>query len=354
MYSAQKIFTGTKWLFNKTIIVEQHKIIKIEDCKKPYYKTIVPAFVDNQIYGANGMLFSVYKNTESLDALYRHCLKNGTAHFMPTVATNTYEVVYNCIDAIKNYWLQNGKGCMGLHIEGPWINPQKKGAHVEELIHKPSIAQVKDLLDYGKGVIKIITLAPEYCNAAIIKLIQQHNIIISIGHSNASYSEANKAFDLGINTCTHLFNAMPSLQHRDPNLLTAIFNHKKVTSSIIPDGHHVSFETIKIAKIIMGNRLYAITDAVTITTKDYYTHEFKKDKYVSNGILSGSSLTMYKAFKNLVEKCNIDETEALKMCSYYPAKVLNMQHKIGCIKTNAYANFLVMNEDFSIQKIVAN
>ncbi|MFY8127682.1 MAG: N-acetylglucosamine-6-phosphate deacetylase [Chitinophagaceae bacterium] len=352
MYSAKKIFTGTKWLYNQTLIIEQNKIVKIEPCKKPKYNVIVPAFVDNQIYGAKKQLFSVYKNTKSLQALQQHCIASGTAYFMPTVATNTYEVIYSCIDAVKKYWLQQGKGCLGLHIEGPWINPEKRGAHVQSLIHQPTLLQVKKLLDYGKGVIKVITLAPECCSTAIIKLIHQHNIVISIGHSNANYTEANKAFSLGINTCTHLFNAMPSLHHRSPNLLTAIFNNKKVTSSIIPDGHHVSFETIQLAKSIMGNRLYAITDAVTTTTKDYYTHEFKKDKYISNGILSGSSLTMYKAFKNLVEKCNIDETEALKMCSYYPAKVLNMHHKIGCIKPNATASFIVMDDNFLLQKVV--
>ena len=102
----------------------------------------------------------------------------------------------------------------------------------------------------------------------------------------------------------------------------------------------------------MGNRLYAITDAVTNTTKDHYTHQFQKDKYISNGILSGSALTMYKAFKNLVKHCNITETEALKMCSYYPAKVLNLQQKIGCIKPNISANFLILDNEYNLKKVV--
>lgn len=352
MYSAKKIFTGTKWLVNKSLVVKQNKIVAIEDAKKPVHEIIVPAFVDNQIYGAKGKLFSLYKNVDSLQALQQHCATNGTAYFLPTVATNTYEVIFSCINAIRHYWQQTGKGCVGLHIEGPWINPIKKGAHVQELIHAPTIRQVKDLLEYGNGVIKIITLAPECCSASVIKLIQSYNVVISIGHSNANYEQAIKAFDLGMHTCTHLFNAMPGLQHRNPNLLTAILNSNFVTSSIIPDGHHVSFETIAFAKKIMGKRLYAITDAVTTTTKDHYTHQLQKDKYVSNGILSGSALNMYKAFKNLVHHCGISETEALKMCSFYPAKVLQLQHKIGCIKPNVDANFLIMDEQFNLKKII--
>ena len=352
MYSAKKIFTGTKWLHNKAIIIKNNKIERIEDCKKPKHEIIVPAFIDNQIYGASSMLFSVYKDVKSLYALQQYCSKHGTAYFLPTVATNTYGVIFSCIDAIKQYWQQDGKGCIGLHVEGPWINPIKKGAHIQELIHKPTVKTVKQLLEYGKGVIKIITLAPECCSPAVISLIQSYNIKISIGHSNANYLQANEAFNMGINTCTHLFNAMPGLQHRQPNLLTAIFNSNTVTSSIIPDGHHVSFETVSLAKKLMGNRLYAITDAVTTTTKDHYTHQLQKDKYISNGILSGSALTMYKAFKNLVKHCNITETEALKMCSYYPAKVLNLQQKIGCIKPNISANFLILDNEYNLKEVV--
>lgn len=354
IYSAKKIFTGQKWLTNKALIIEDNRIVKIEAIANPLHEKIVPAFIDNQIYGAHDLLFSTYQNVESLKALYHHCTSNGTAYFLPTVATNSYEVLFNCIDAIKQYNLQEGKGCIGLHVEGPWINTLKKGAHIANLIHEPTIKQVKELLNYGKGTIKLITLAPECCSKAVIKLIQSYNIIISIGHSNANYKQAYDAFNLGIQTCTHLFNAMPSLHHREDNLLTAIFNHKNITSSIIPDGHHVSFKNVEVAKKIMGNRLYAITDAVTTNNRGYYTHQFQKDKYVSEGILSGSSLTMHQAFINLVKHCNINETEALKMCTIYPAKVLQLHNKIGCIKKGVTANFLIFDESYSLNKIVIN
>ena len=124
---------------------------------------------------------AVYPEADSLFKLNEYCNKGGAAFCLPTAATNTYDVFYKCIDAVKDYWNKGGKGILGLHIEGPWINQVKRGAHVESLIHSPSLQQAEELLNYGKGVIKMITLAPEVCSKEVIDLILSHNIIISAG-----------------------------------------------------------------------------------------------------------------------------------------------------------------------------
>src|SRR5204863_7695517 len=131
--------------------------------------------------------------------------------------------------------------------------------------------EVKELLEYGKDVIKMITLAPEICNEKVIDYILSSNIIISAGHSNATYKEAKNAFQHGIRTATHLYNAMSPLQHREPGLVGAIFD-SNVMASIIPDGHHVDYAAIRIAKNILGDRSFVITDAVTETKQGYYQH----------------------------------------------------------------------------------
>jgi N-acetylglucosamine-6-phosphate deacetylase len=153
-------------------------------------------------------LLSVYPETDSLHKLYDYCSKGGASHFQPTVATNSSDVFYKSIDAVKAYWKEGGKGCLGLHIEGPWIHPLKKGAHLETFIHSPSVDEAKELLEYGKGVITMITLAPEVCSKEVVELIRSYGVIISAGHSNATYEEATRAFDSGIHAATHLYNAM--------------------------------------------------------------------------------------------------------------------------------------------------
>lgn len=356
IFSADKIFTGHEWLINHNIVVENNRIKEIvpSTSTAQHFSNafIAPAFIDLQIYGAGEKLFAVYPETDALKRLVDYCRSGGAAYCMPTVATHPYQTFYQCIDAVTDYWNSGGTGVLGLHIEGPWISAAKKGAHIEDCIHSPTTKHVKDILEYGKGVIKIITLAPEVCSQEIIDLILSYNIIISAGHSNATYKEATNAFNKGITTATHLYNAMSPLQHRSPGMVGAVLDHPNVMSSIIPDGHHVDFAAVRIAKQIMKERLFVITDAVTETTKGYYPHHFAGDKYESNGILSGSALTMSKAVKNLVIHCGIELSEALRMCSLYPARVLKMENEMGIIKPGAVASMVVMNEAFDVVEMI--
>jgi N-acetylglucosamine-6-phosphate deacetylase len=359
-YPYKKIFTGSEWLQEHVVVVENDLIIdvvpkgKIPTLSSSFIDaTLVPSFIDIQIYGAYGNLLSVYPNIHSLQKLRNYCAAGGALHFIPTVATNTYEVMHTCIDAVKEYWQKGGEGCLGLHLEGPWINKVKRGAHIEALVRKPSLQEVKELLDYGEGVIKIITLAPEVCDSEVIQLIQSRGIIISAGHSNATYTEATTAFNNGIGTATHLFNAMSPFQHRDPGMVCAIFNHPTVMSSIIPDGYHVDFAAIQVAKKIMQQRLFVITDAVTDTTEGPYPHQLAGDKYESSQILSGSALTMVKAVQNLVKHCAIDLEEALRMVSLYPAQAIGLDKELGKIEKGYKASFIVLDDTLECSLPVA-
>ena len=281
-----------------------------------------------------------------------YCEKGGAAYCMPTVATNTAQVFYNCIDAVRDYWQKGGEGILGLHIEGPWINPIKRGAHIESLIHAPSLKEVDELLNYGKGVIRIITLAPEQCDKEIIDRILLDDIIISAGHSNATYEQSKVGFANGITAVTHLYNAMSPLQHRQPGLVGAAMNDAKVMASIIPDGYHVDYAAIRIAKKAMGERLFAITDAVTETTEGQYPHQLAGDKYEAANILSGSALTMTKALQNLVNHVGIDLGEALRMCSLYPAQVIKSSNFLGRIAPGYNADVVILNKELGATGLI--
>lgn len=357
VYSAHEIFTGEERLQDHAVIIEQgvvEDIVPVSqlsgDIVHQHFpdSLLVPAFIDAQVYGAAQKLFSVFPEPDTLQTMHQVFIQQGTCLFQPTIATNTLTVFKQCIDAVRAYWEQGGKGVHGLHLEGPWLNPEKRGAHVKEFMYVPTKEAVKELLDYGKDVITMITLAPEIVSDEIIELILSYNIVISAGHSNATYEQASRSFSRGITSVTHLYNAMSPLHHREPGLVGATFNHDWVRSSIIPDGHHVDYAAIAIAKKIMGSRLFAITDAVTGTTSGPYQHYLAGDKYESNGTLSGSAISMYQAFYNLVQQVGIEVDEALRMCSLYPAQVLNLGHRYGKIAPRYAGQFLVLNKQLKL------
>lgn len=361
IYIAPEIFTGDAWLMDHAIVIKDNIIESVvpvnelsssERTESFPDSMIVPAFIDLQVYGAYGKLLAVYPEPGSLYKLKEYCENGGAAFCLPTVATNTKETFYKCIDAVREYWSLGGEGIIGLHLEGPWINPIKRGAHIESFIHSPALPEVKELLEYGKGVVKMITLAPEMCSKEVLDCILSYGIIISAGHSNATYAEAKSGFANGITTVTHLYNAMSPLQHRQPGLVGAVMEDDKIMASIIPDGYHVDYTAIKIAKKQMGERLFVITDAVTETTKGYYLHQFNSDKYEAAGILSGSALSMNKALKNLVGHCGIEPGEALRMCSLYPARVIKIDDQIGKIEKGFKAALTILNRSFEIVKVI--
>ncbi|GEO09722.1 N-acetylglucosamine-6-phosphate deacetylase [Segetibacter aerophilus] len=360
-HEATRIFTGEEWLMDQTILVENEIIRDIVPTKEVPPNSIItsyvsgflaPCFIDIQIYGAKGSLLAVDPTAESLQKTYEYCKAGGAPYYQPTVATNSYDVFYKCIDAVRDYRHKGGKGVIGLHVEGPWISKAKKGAHVESFIHSPTIEQATSLLEYGKGVITMITLAPEVCCTEAIKLIQSYGVIISAGHSNATYDEANEGFAKGIHAATHLYNAMSPLQHRAPGIVGSVLNHEKVMASIVADGFHVDFAAIAIAKKIMQQKLFFITDAVTETNEGYYPHTLVGDKYESNGILSGSALTMAKCVSNAVEEVGIELSEALRMASLYPAQVMKLDNQFGRIAPGYKASFVNMNDELGVLQTV--
>jgi N-acetylglucosamine-6-phosphate deacetylase len=362
IYSASRIFTGDGWLEDHAIVINHGIIEEIVPVRalKSDQKTIhtadgfiAPAFIDLQIYGAQEKLLAVYPEPDALVKLVEYCRNGGAAWCQPTVATNSKEVFFRCIDAVRDYWKTGASGVLGLHLEGPWINKVKRGAHIESFIHSPGTEEVKEMLAYGKDVVKMITLAPEVCSPEIVKYILSQNVIVAAGHSNATYEEATQSFNNGITAVTHLYNAMSPLQHRAPGLAGATMDHDKVMSSIIPDGHHADYAAVRIAKQVMKERLYAITDAVTETRQGPYQHYLVGDKYESAGILSGSALTMQKALYNLVHHVNVSLDEALRMCSLYPAKLFGIGDRSGRIKVGYRAELVMLdNQTFKVNNIV--
>ncbi|MET4083298.1 N-acetylglucosamine-6-phosphate deacetylase [Pedobacter sp. UYP30] len=313
---------------------------------------LVPGFVDLQIYGTAGKLFSAEPTTESLEVIENQLLSEGTTGFLACIPTNTSEVFHKCIETAKAF-RPKARNFLGLHLEGPFLNRKRAGAHVQEYIRKATLDEIKQLLNLGDGVIKMMTIAAELQDEEVIKYLLDNGVTVSLGHSDATFEEANAAYKKGVQTTTHLFNAMSPIHHRNPGIPTAVFSHPTAMASIIADGQHVDFEVVKFAKKIMKERLFLITDAVTACNISPYQHIAKGNKYVMpNGTLSGSSLTMLEAVKNCVNYCDIELNEALKMASQYPAKLLGMEHLIGSIATGHQANLISIDEELNLKTVL--
>jgi N-acetylglucosamine-6-phosphate deacetylase len=360
-YFNGRIFNGEKFLKGACILTLNNKVVEIVDENKIPIgaekvdlrgNILAPAFIDLQIYGGNGALFGEFPSVKALEMTYNYCISGGAAHFMPTVATHSEAVMFAAIDGVKQYWQQGGKGVLGLHLEGPFINAKKRGAHLIEFVREdPSVSDVKKLLKYGKGVVKMMTIAPEIVSDEVIELLQKNGVILSIGHSNATFVEAKNAIAKGIHAATHLFNAMSPFSHRELGVVGAIYDDPNVCTSVVADGYHVDFQAIRISKMILKERLFLITDAVTENLEGQYSHRLDGDKYViANGTLSGSALTMLKAVQNCVEKVGISLEESIRMASLYPARIIHLERKFGRIKKGFSDDFVVFDNDWKLIK----
>lgn len=346
------IYTGKLEIVGKALMIENEKIrdlievcdiphdSKVVDCHNCY---ITSGLVDLQIYGGGGYLFSNDTSPLALEAMTNALVKSGTTGFLVTLGTNSMDVFRKAIKVVKE---NPHPAVMGLHFEGPYLNPVKKGAHLIQYIKKPKRKELEELLKEAGGVLKMMTLAPEMCNSDIIKVLKDNGVVISAGHSNANFEEAKQGYEDGITTTTHLFNAISPIHHRETGLPGAAYLSENASASIIADGIHVDFNTLMISKKMMCERLFLITDAVEEVTEGAYIHVKKEDCFrLPDGTLSGSRLTLLKAVRNCVEKAGISLDEALRMASTYPAKVIGANN-IGKIEPGYKANLLVFTNNF--------
>lgn len=334
-----------------TAIVDEHAIPA--DSKKVDLNGafLAPGLIDLQIYGSGGLLFAGKPEVAALERMENDMLEQGTTGFFATLGTNTNDIVEKGIEAAKSYREHCKGNFWGMHLEGPYLNPVKKGAHPAKYIKKGTLAEVQRWIEMADGIIKMMTIAPELQDQEVIDYLHDHGVILSSGHSNASYEQGKAFLNNPIPAVTHLYNAMPQMHHRDPGYIPAIFEEKPY-ASIVADSIHVDFAMVRLAKRELGDKLFLITDAVTVATEGTYQHQLKGDRYVMpDGTLSGSCLTMLKAAENCVKHVGIGLAEAINMASLYPAQLAKMTKK-GKVASGFDADMIVFDENFEVQGTV--
>ncbi|NRN28906.1 N-acetylglucosamine-6-phosphate deacetylase [Photorhabdus heterorhabditis] len=372
------IYTGHNRLDNHAVIITDDLIKQvcptealpenIEKCDL-HGAILSPGFIDLQVNGCGGVQFNDRLDDiseKTLDIMQKANERSGCTSYLPTLITSTDELMIAAVEAMRSYLAKHQYQALGLHLEGPYLNPIKKGTHNPELIRQPTPEMINFLCD-NADVITKLTLAPEMVEQKYIRQLVEAGIVISAGHSNASYEEARQGFQNGITISTHLYNAMPYISGRQPGLIGAIFDTPEIYASIIPDGLHVLWPNIRNAKHLKKDKLILVTDAilpaglnVSTNKMGHFTFAGKTIYYRDglcvdeNGTLSGSSITMIDAVKNSVEHVGIALDEALRMATLYPARAIGVDKYIGTIETGKIANLTVFSHDFKICKTIVN
>ncbi|MBO8133609.1 N-acetylglucosamine-6-phosphate deacetylase [Dickeya fangzhongdai] len=325
---------------------------------------LAPGFIDLQLNGCGGVQFNDALNNlsvKTLETMQRANEKSGCTSFLPTLITSSDEFMRHSIGVMRAWLAQHRHQALGLHLEGPWLNPVKKGTHDAAFIRQPDESLLNYLCD-NADVISKITLAPEMVSTTVIRQLTAAGIVVSAGHSNATWEQAKQGFAAGIRFATHLFNAMPALAGREPGLVGAVYDAPEVYCGIIADGRHVSWANIRNSKRIKGDKLVLVTDATAPAGSDIDRFTFAgKTIYYRDGIcvdehgtLSGSALTMIDAVRNCVEHAGIALDEALRMATLYPARAIGEDHRLGSIETGHVANLTVLTRDFDILNTFVN
>ncbi len=314
-----------------------------------------PGFIDMHIHGYFGEDCSDGK-TDGIKKIASGIVKNGVTSWCPTTMTVSLEEIENAFDAIrevKNSSCYYGAKIIGVNSEGPFINSSKKGAQAEEHILKPNA----DFIIKHSDIIKLFTIAPEVCGAkeCIKKVKENTDVLISMGHTNATYDQAIEGICLGVESTTHLFNAMSPLSHRSPGVVGAALS-SDVYTELIADTFHVDKGLFNLVAKAKKDKLCLITDCIRaggMEDGDYTLggQALRKEGIkclMADGTIAGSVLTLNKAVKNLYENTDMALYEAVRCATINPATALKVQDEIGSIAEGKKADMVIFDDNFDI------
>lgn len=350
----ETIYDNVTILFDKTIVAVDTNVntsgCELIDAKGAY---VSAGFIDMHIHGSGGA--DVMDGTpEALETISRTLLQTGTTAFLATTMTMAQEAIDNAVDNVREHrTLLRGAQIVGVHLEGPFINPKKQGAQDAHFVQEPDYAAIEKYMD----IVKMITLAPEMEGSErfIRKIRESHDdVVLSIGHSDADYDMALRSFHWGISHATHLFNAMPPLHHRSPGIVGAVFADEEVTCDVIADLVHLHPAILKSVWQQKGEKMILITDAMRagcMKNGEYDLggqHVFVDNgkATLENGTLAGSVLKMNEAVANMVRHVGMPLPQAVAAVTQIPAQKLKLNK--GRLAAGYDADMVIFDEDFSI------
>jgi len=363
------IHTGDRLLHDHALVIDGHKIrdwIVLHDLP-PHLpaidlngSSVAPGFIDMQLNGCGGVMFNDAIAPATLDTMHQTNLNSGTTSYLPTLITTSDQDMLAAMEVVKTYRQRHPYSVLGLHLEGPYLSLKRKGIHNADYIRPPDRAMLEKIAAAGREVVRLITIAPELAAIEEIRLLTEQGILVSAGHTDASYEEAIAGFEAGVRMATHLFNAMSPWQGRNPGMVGAVFHREEVYAGMIADGQHVHDASMRLAKKLKQDKLILVTDAtppVGTSMKSFVIGGqqvfYKEGRCVSaDGTLGGSALTMIEAIAHCVHHLDIPLPEALRMASTYPARLMGLDHQLGKIAPEYIANLAIFDRHFQVVGMV--
>lgn len=352
----------------RSVLIEQGRILALLPPDDPRCRAaraydlggqlLLPGFIDSQVNGGGGVLFNDAPSVESIRAIGAAHRRFGTTGFLPTLISADLDIVARAIAAVRGALKAGVPGVLGIHIEGPFLNVARKG------VHDP--AKLRELDPSGLGLLSslrggrtVVTLAPETTTPQMIEQLVTAGVVVSAGHTNATYAEMQAALDHGLTGYTHLFNAMSQLTGREPGVVGAALDDPRGWCGIIVDGAHTDPAVLRIAlKCKPHERFMLVTDAMPGVGTNNASFELQGRRitvsgYVcldEDGRLAGSNIDMASCVRNAVTLLGVPLTTAVRMASEFPAAFLKLAHEIGRIAPGYRANLVLADDELNVKE----
>jgi N-acetylglucosamine-6-phosphate deacetylase len=317
---------------------------------------LLPGFLDAQVNGGGGVLFNDSPSVETIRAIGSAHRRFGTTGFLPTLISDDLEVVARAIAAVRSAIDGGVPGVLGIHIEGPFLNAERKGVHDPAKLRELDMSAVRLLTSLGKGR-TLVTLAPEMTTPEMIAGLVAAGVVVSAGHTNATYAQIATALRHGLTGFTHLFNAMSQLTGREPGTVGAALDDASSWCGIIVDGLHTSPVVLRIAlRCKPHERFMLVTDAMPSVGTNATSFELQGRRILvsghvcvdEDGRLAGSNIDMASCVRNAIQMLGVPLPEAVRMASQWPAEFLGLASETGRIAPGYRANLIAADDDLKV------
>ena len=365
--TGSKLFNGIDFIEHKALLIEDQHIAGIVNkdaiptdfqVKKLDGGILSPGFIDLQVNGGGGKLFNNSPDKESLNTIISAHQYFGTTSIMPTVISDSLNILQKCTNTISNE-INNNHSLLGIHIEGPFFNVKYRGVHQKQYINTINASYLNLFETLDKFPV-MLTLAPECISIKQLKHLKSLGFKILAGHTDANYDQLEEAVKYGLDGFTHLFNAMGQISAREPGVVGSAFDFDETSASIIVDLHHVHPSLINLSfKQKPKGKLFFVSDSMATINHGEPSFELY-DEVVSEsngriinseGKLAGSSITQIDAIKNAYQKCSIPLESAISMATLYPAEYLGVSDYIGQLKKGYRADLAHFDSNFHVQNV---
>lgn len=360
-----RIFTGEAWFDDHALIIDGDRIrdlvplaalpADISRCDLGG-RMLLPGLFDTQVNGGGGALFNDAPSVATLRTIAAAHRQYGTTALLPTLISDDLAVVEKAIAAVEQAINEKVPGIVGIHLEGPFLNPARKGVHNAEKFRTIDEAAFNLLTSLKVGK-TLVTLAPELTTPEIIRRLVDAGVTVAAGHSAADYAQTRAALAAGLSSFTHLFNAMTPFTSREPGMVGAALEDAESYCGIIVDGYHVHPATLKVAVAAKTKgRMVLVTDAmptVGAANKEFILNgEVIRSENgrcaTATGTLAGSDLDMLSAVRNSVALLGLELSEAVRMASVYPAAMMGLENELGSLKPGYKANMILVDDELNL------